>query len=495
MPAKTTIFNTKAEPIHNFSLAPRNTILFSPHGKFVLVAGFGNLAGQLDIYDLEKDYAKVALIEASNASVCEWSPDGKHILTATTSPRLRVDNGIRMWHVTGSLMYHEEMTELYDVSWRPQSTTKHPLGNSWSSCPAPHASAQDFLGKVKTPAKAAGAYRPPGARGTTTPLHFKREDEGGAAFSSNGTGPSAVNGFGSRSRREVPGAERVEEKSLPAGAAPGGGVSLTVENEEGLSKAALKNKKKREAKKAKEAAAGAGEGSGGNEEQRRNGLLDPTSPPQRRHRSRSRRGGDDDGRSRSRQGSRSRHDDRRARSSNRRGDASPSPSPGVRRVHPSRLEAAAAAGQNVVSSSEPMQQQQQQQSRPASSKTPRLPPGLAPLNPSAFAPNAGLQHPPQQQSTNGTSTTAGAPKQHSQHQQQQPPIPSIAETLASPTSGTGGTPHDKKIRALTKKIRAIEELKMRQAGGEASELSQLSKIETEERVRGELEGLGGGGGG
>jgi hypothetical protein len=37
------------------------------------------------------------------------------------------------------------------------------------------------LGTVKTPSKPVGAHRPPGARGTTTPLHFKREDEGGAA--------------------------------------------------------------------------------------------------------------------------------------------------------------------------------------------------------------------------------------------------------------------------------------------------------------------------
>jgi len=119
MPAKTTIFNTRAVATHNFNLAPRNTILFSPHGRFVLVAGFGNLAGQMDIYDLHKDYTKICTIEASNASVCEWSPDGTHILTATTSPRLRVDNGLRIWHFQGGLMYKEDMNELYEVRWRP----------------------------------------------------------------------------------------------------------------------------------------------------------------------------------------------------------------------------------------------------------------------------------------------------------------------------------------------------------------------------------------
>ena len=45
------------------------------------------------------------------------------------------------------------------------------------------------------------------------------------------------------------------------------------------------------------------------------------------------------------------------------------------------------------------------------------------------------------------------------------------------------------MRALQKKLRAIEELKMRQAGGEKLELSQLSKIRTEESVRGEVDKL------
>ncbi len=115
MPAKTTIFNTRAVATHSFPLAPRNTISFSPHGRFVLVAGFGNLAGQIDIYDGNKDYNKVTTIESGNPSVCEWSPDGVCILTATTSPRLRVDNGVRIWHVSGGLIYNEDLIELYEV--------------------------------------------------------------------------------------------------------------------------------------------------------------------------------------------------------------------------------------------------------------------------------------------------------------------------------------------------------------------------------------------
>ena len=253
MPAKTTIYDNRAKIVHQLPSGPRNTIIYSPHARFVLVAGFGNLQGQIDVYDRQAGMKKITTIESSNPSICEWSPDGRHILTATTSPRLRVDNGVMMWYYTGELMYKVDKEELYHVCWRPQPTSVWPLPNPLPAAPAPHKSALTHVAAAP-PKKAAGAYRPPHARGSETPLHFKREDEGGAAhIYANGGIPAIVNGFGKNRRREVPGA------TLVPGAAPGGGVSLAgtgtgADEEQNLSKTALKNKKKREAaKKAKEA--------------------------------------------------------------------------------------------------------------------------------------------------------------------------------------------------------------------------------------------------
>ncbi|KAI0460564.1 eukaryotic translation initiation factor eIF2A-domain-containing protein [Xylaria acuta] len=252
MPAKTTIFNHRAVASHSFPLGPRNTLIFSPTGRFALVAGFGNLAGQIDVYDLEKDYKKICTIESGNPSVCQWSPDSRYIMTATTSPRLRVDNGVKLWHVGGGIMYHEDMVELYNVSWRPCPLENLPRGDPLHPVPTPHDSALKYLGTVKTPSKPVGAYRPPGARGMSTPLHFRREDEGGAAHVvSNGTTNVGPNGFG-RPRRQVPGADLLESgaRSVPgAGSAQVPGAA----GDEGLSKTALKNKKKRNNKKAKDA--------------------------------------------------------------------------------------------------------------------------------------------------------------------------------------------------------------------------------------------------
>ena len=415
MPAKTTIFNSKGESTHNFDLGPRNTILFSPHGRFVIVAGFGNLAGHMDIYDLEKDYKKICTIQASNASVCEWSPDGKFILTATTSPRLRVDNGIRIWHVGGGIMYNQDMNELYHVTWRPESVIMHPPTELLQPTPQPHASALAYLGTVKTPSKPAGAYRPPGARGTTTPLAFMREDQGGAAFVSNGA-PShgTVNGFGKPRRREVPGAD-------PADSTPPG--SALADGDENMSKAAAKNKKKREAKKAKEAA----ERSAGLVP---DGTMEGQASPRRNN-----------ARSPTRNQNRSPTRDRDpAKSPERRGD---------RRNHE----------RNRSRTNSELRPQSRNRQRGQSQRRE----GAPTIHPSRVGPN-GMHL-----------NTA---------------ISALAAPDLTVTTPGGSTPQEKKVRALTKKLRAIDDLKMRRANGETLENTQVKKMDTEDSIRRELEGLG-----
>lgn len=459
MPAKTVIFNAKAVATHTFPLGPRNTVNFSSNGKFVLIAGFGNLAGQMDIYDLTKDYAKVCTIEASNASVCEWSPDGAHILTATTSPRLRVDNGIRIWHATGGLMYNEEMNELYQVSWRPQPGLSK--SGQFATAPNPHASALKYLGSVKTPSKPAGAYRPPGARGQVTPLAFKREDEGGAAYVRDGLSSfsSNINGFGKPRSRGVPGAEPVEDKTpLPPGAAPGGGVSLTPsdgKDGEPLSKAAKKNAKKREAKKAAAAAAAANAGSNPaarstppNTTATSTPTLAPTAAPFNPK-------------------SPNRSPDRRSHERSRSKGFVPAPS-----VPPGFESGTPQSRDRSQSHNKPSRDN-------TNTPTPNtiLQPNGALRGGVTIAQRPASQSPPSQQPTTTTTTKSQHQQATQQHQQQQEQPPST-------------NPHEKKIRGLLKKVRAIEELKMRLAAGEKLEDTQMKKIGSEDGVRGELEGLG-----
>lgn len=415
MPAKTTIFNQRAVESFSFPIGPRNTIIFSPTGRFVLVAGFGNLAGQIDVYDLEKDYRKVTTIESGNPSVCMWSPDSRYIMTATTSPRLRVDNGIKLWHVGGSLMYNEDFTELYNATWRPARSEDLPGGDPLHPIPTPHKSALAYLGTVKTPSKPAGAYRPPGARGTSTPLHFKREDEGGAAHvAGNGTPSIGPNGFG-RARRQVPGAEFAEP------AAPSVPGAIPVDGDEHLSKAAAKNKKKR-GKKNKDGAAANGDG-----EQQAQGGASLALPPREFGHSSS-----NEGRSPDRRGQQQHHSRSQSRNNMQ--------------------------GQHGSRNRSNTQRGPREHSRPAQGH------GDA-----------------RQQSYQG---------QHAQ--QVQVPVGAAAEQQGgaplSPATDANN-PNAKKMRSLQKKIRAIEDLEMRLAGGEKLEDTQMKKMGTKSQVMKELEAL------
>lgn len=209
MPAKTVLFDQRARSLHDFGTAFVNFIAFNPQGRLLAIAGFGNLAGKVDIYD-RRTLNKVTEIDASNTSHCEWSPDGRFLLTATLSPRLRVDNGIKIWHCTGPLVHIQLTDELYQTSWRPTPVDVLPaFPPNIPQSPAPSSSVLEHVAVAKpTPTKAAGAYRPPGARGLVASSAYKR-DEG------TPSGQSTPNGRYSRSpapgryqngRKHVPGA-------------------------------------------------------------------------------------------------------------------------------------------------------------------------------------------------------------------------------------------------------------------------------------------------
>ncbi|KAI8321058.1 eIF2A-domain-containing protein, partial [Martensiomyces pterosporus] len=160
MPAKTALFDHRAELVFDFGIAPRNFVRFNPHGRVLAVAGFGNLSGQVDLWDRKK-LKKIGAIDAHGASFCEWGPDGRYLMAATLSPRLRVDNGIRVWHYSTSLVYHQEISELYQVDWRPAPVARYPQRSALSPVPAGITIAEP---SPKASVKPAGAYRPPHAR-------------------------------------------------------------------------------------------------------------------------------------------------------------------------------------------------------------------------------------------------------------------------------------------------------------------------------------------
>lgn len=122
MPARVTLYNLKGEACFDLGEGPRNDMFYNRFGNILLVCGFGNIAsGRMQFWNVEAR-KEIVEIEVPNTTLLEWAPDGQHLLTATTTPRLRIDNGYRIWHYTGRLIYermYEPSDELWQVQWRP----------------------------------------------------------------------------------------------------------------------------------------------------------------------------------------------------------------------------------------------------------------------------------------------------------------------------------------------------------------------------------------
>ncbi|CDO55231.1 hypothetical protein DV113_000869 [Geotrichum candidum] len=253
MPSKTTIFDARGNVVHSFPVAPKNTLLFSPHGRFILVAGFGNLQGGVDIYDRQKQFVKVSSFEAANTVGCEWCPNGQYVLTSTTSPRLRVDNSIKLWHYTGKLIYYKEYPELFAATWRPQDVSLYPIRSTLESAPEPHASAATAPGTkagASTESKPKGAYVPPHARNriqspnsVVTATQFQKDFAAAAQAANDSNKPLSKTALKNKKKRENK--KKAEEEKQdgtesPEGSAADAQSASTISPEEKKIRSLLK---------------------------------------------------------------------------------------------------------------------------------------------------------------------------------------------------------------------------------------------------------------
>jgi translation initiation factor 2A len=127
MPGYSVLFTSQCVPKFEFGHHHRNTIKWSPLSRFVILGGFGNLSGDMDIWEVTT-LQKVGSCKSNSAVSCLWSPDGRRILTGVLNPRLRVDNCYKVFKYTGEQLNSVDFshTELYEVMWRPGNYVDKP---------------------------------------------------------------------------------------------------------------------------------------------------------------------------------------------------------------------------------------------------------------------------------------------------------------------------------------------------------------------------------
>lgn len=291
-----------AEPTFLFGRAHRNTMDVSPHGRFLVNGGYGNLAGGMDFWDRNKgkkvsrtvmlpnngedttnyvtikEQSDLSLTSCSPVVGHQWAPDSRSYLVSTTSPRMNVDNGVHLYRYDGSLVEDSQLTwdnakykpdkllkaeyvpapapkeekEFYHYPDRPQSPPPRGRfvelkGEAAKVALANLSSQTASSGNGKSAAPAAAAYVPPSARkaggggGSYVPPGARK----GAAAGSGGG-----NSLAERMRREREGsAATVSGIKVTKRTGPIGGASVTVGATAGeKSKSALRREKQKAAK-------------------------------------------------------------------------------------------------------------------------------------------------------------------------------------------------------------------------------------------------------
>jgi len=118
MPAAPVLFSEKNEVAFEFEKQHKNEIIWGHLGRLVCLGGFGNLSGEMDIWDLETR-KRIGSCKSNSASYCGWSTDDRKLITAILTPRLRVDNCYKIYSYTGVLLHKMNFddTELYEATW------------------------------------------------------------------------------------------------------------------------------------------------------------------------------------------------------------------------------------------------------------------------------------------------------------------------------------------------------------------------------------------
>ena len=159
------LFDKDGSETHDFGKSRRNTIRFSTiKGRFLALGGFGNLAGEMEFFDVpsKKSFKQTR----SECTVeCEWSPNGRVLMTSSTHPRMRVDNNITFFRYTGEKVTSLSFPELYSAKWRPMPHAEFP------DLPA---SPRAFTLKTTETEPVKKAYRPP-SRSNEEGSNSKRE--------------------------------------------------------------------------------------------------------------------------------------------------------------------------------------------------------------------------------------------------------------------------------------------------------------------------------
>ena len=166
MPAEIALYDGKtgAKRI-SFGVTRRNTLKWNEFGRVFVAGGFGNLPGDIDVWDKNKALC-LSTVRIPCTVICEWGPDGRHFVSASTFPRMRIDNFAQIVNYDGTTVAKlTDFAELYACKWRPANLENDVFEDTPPSPRVVQIAKKPAVPGDQSPEPKKAAYRPPGGSG------------------------------------------------------------------------------------------------------------------------------------------------------------------------------------------------------------------------------------------------------------------------------------------------------------------------------------------
>lgn len=109
----------KVSLLHTFEKMNANGLFWSPRGQYCVVAGLGDLGGDLEFVDTA-DMAVMSHGEHFKCTDVEWDPTGRYVCSIVSYWRYQVDTGYFVWTFQGRLLQKHQADRFYQLLWRPK---------------------------------------------------------------------------------------------------------------------------------------------------------------------------------------------------------------------------------------------------------------------------------------------------------------------------------------------------------------------------------------
>jgi translation initiation factor 2A len=173
-PATATLFDKNSNPLFEFGKRYRNTIRVCPFSQSLLIGGFGNLAGEVDMWNLNNN-KELGKTKAYCTVGIEWAADGKHLLSSVLYERVKVDNELRILNAFGKLVCKLSFkeSELYSAQWQPVQGLNMPNLRDLETYKLPE---QETAAAEDKPKPAPKRWFNPGASSSNTFAQIMRQE-------------------------------------------------------------------------------------------------------------------------------------------------------------------------------------------------------------------------------------------------------------------------------------------------------------------------------